>query len=47
MIDESQMQPGLRYIIDGKVWTLCPDCRQIVRVDKPLFGGLHLCWGGE
>lgn len=37
------LKPGEIREIGGKVYGLCFDCRKLVRVDKPLFGSLHLC----
>ena len=28
---------------DGKLYCQCGRCGKMVRVNKPLFGGLHLC----
>ncbi len=28
---------------DGKPYGICQDCRKPVRVNKPLFGSLHVC----
>jgi hypothetical protein len=30
-------------VIGGKLMTVCPDCGQIVRLDKPFLGSLHIC----
>lgn len=29
--------------IKGKLYTRCPKCNTIVRVNKPLIGDLHVC----
>lgn len=28
---------------NGKRYGICRDCRKVIRVDKPLFGALHVC----
>lgn len=30
-------------MVGGKLRGVCHGCGQIVRVDKPLLGGLHIC----
>lgn len=31
-------------IFAGKqIWEVCADCNQWVRLNKPLFGSLHIC----
>lgn len=30
-------------IVGGKLMSACPDCGQIVRLDKPFVGSLHIC----
>jgi len=34
---------GELKVIGNKVMARCAECGKIVRVDKPLFGSLHLC----
>jgi hypothetical protein len=29
--------------VGDKLYSKCPECKQIVRVDKPIFGDLHIC----
>lgn len=29
--------------VDGKLYALCRDCGNIVRINKPLLGSFHLC----
>lgn len=43
MIDIQDMKAGHVYIIDGKAYGICSNCRSLVRVDKPIFGSLHYC----
>jgi|APCry1669193181_1035450.scaffolds.fasta_scaffold90610_3 hypothetical protein len=30
-------------IVGKKLLDVCQDCGQIVRIDKPIFGSLHIC----
>jgi hypothetical protein len=30
-------------IIGGSLREVCPDCGEIVRIDKPVLGSLHIC----
>lgn len=34
-------------IVGGKLMDVCPCCGKIIRVDKPLFGSLHVCTTDE
>lgn len=38
-----QMIQGKLLDRNGKRYGLCKNCKQIIRLDKPLFGGLHFC----
>jgi hypothetical protein len=29
--------------VGGKLYAYCPECKKLVRVDKPFLGSLHLC----
>jgi hypothetical protein len=42
-VDLASLRPGQAVAIGGKVFARCADCREIVRMDKLLFGSLHLC----
>jgi len=42
-IDWSRAKPGVEYVIDGKRYALCPQCRTVVRTNKPIFGSWHIC----
>jgi hypothetical protein len=42
-VDLASLRPGQALTIGGKVFARCADCREIVRMDKPMFGSLHLC----
>ena len=41
-----QLLPGVLEMA-GKLWARCPDCAKLVRLDKPLFGSLHICLTDE
>lgn len=41
--DLAALRPGEAVAIGGKIFARCAGCDQVVRVDKPLFGSLHLC----
>lgn len=42
--DEARrLKRGDIVIVRGKRYGLCAGCRQIVRLDKPLLGSLHIC----
>lgn len=30
-------------VVGGKIYSTCDDCGKLVRVNKPLFGSLHVC----
>lgn len=32
---------------DGKLYAVCPDCGQLVRINKPIIGSLHVCLSEE
>ncbi len=33
--------------IGGKRYRMCSGCMQVIRVNKPIFGSLHVCGEGE
>ena len=39
--------PANIFAINGKSYGVCQDCGQLVRIDKPILGSLHLCMLGE
>lgn len=39
----SRMFSGAFVDRNGKRYAMCQNCRQVVRVDKPLFGSTHFC----
>lgn len=30
-------------IVGSKIYASCPYCKTLVRLNKPIFGSLHLC----
>lgn len=38
-----KLRPGVVYVLNGKLMSLCPECHTLIRVDKPLLGSLHVC----
>jgi len=34
-------------VIDNKIYAQCEDCRKLVRLNKPLFGSMHVCLSDE
>ena len=30
-------------VVNGKLMAVCRNCGKIIRVDKPLFGSVHVC----
>ncbi len=36
-------EPGKPVVIEGRIFMLCPDCKKLIRMDKPFFGSLHIC----
>lgn len=33
--------------INGKLYDVCGTCGKIIRMDKPIFGSLHICLNEE
>lgn len=31
------------FIVGNKLMAVCRDCEKVIRVDKPIFGSLHIC----
>lgn len=42
-VDLKNLKPGQIVAVGVKIYGRCHDCRDLVRVDKWLFGSLHLC----
>jgi len=40
---DNDLRNGRVVIINGKLYIKCSVCNCIVRLDKPIFGGLHIC----
>ena len=40
----SELPKGL-FKVGNKLYGVCQACGSIVRIDKPIFGDLHLCVG--
>lgn len=34
---------GIPVIVGGRQFAICKDCRQVIRLDKPLIGSMHFC----
>jgi len=34
---------GELLVVGGKIYALCGDCDSLVRINKPLFGSMHIC----
>lgn len=41
------LSPGEIIEIAGKIYGKCANCHKLVRIDKPIFGSLHLCKKGD
>ena len=39
----TDMHPGRLYAVGNKVFGVCAWCEKLVRADKPIVGGLHIC----
>lgn len=37
------MRAGKLVVIGGKTYGFCKDCQSVIRMDKPVFGSLHIC----
>ena len=33
--------------LNGKLYTVCENCGSIIRLNKPIVGGLHFCYTDE
>lgn len=42
-----QGKTGEYIVVSGKIYAVCDVCRQLVRINKPIFGSLHLCLTDE
>lgn len=34
---------GEAIILGGSIWQVCADCKQLVKLNKWIFGALHFC----
>lgn len=41
------IRPGSIFTVGNKLMGMCRDCEKIVRMDKPIFGSLHVCLSDE
>jgi hypothetical protein len=41
--EKSKLANGEPIMRDGKIYAVCAKCSSVVRVDKPIFGGMHFC----
>lgn len=39
--------PEGTFVVGNKLMSQCRYCRKILRVDKPIFGSLHICLSDE
>lgn len=39
----SDLRVGVLYENGRRLYSVCPKCRSLVRLNKPLFGSLHVC----
>jgi len=42
-IDINELKKGKMIITNGKIYALCDTCKQIIRVNKPFIGSMHVC----
>lgn len=42
-IDLSKLRPGQELLVGRRRYTRCLDCMQVVWINKPLVGSIHLC----
>lgn len=40
-------KPNEIYPVGNKLFAVCPECDQFVRIDKPIFGSFHFCLTDE
>ena len=41
--NEKNKLPEGHFIVGNKLMAVCPACGKLIRVDKPIFGSLHIC----
>lgn len=35
--------PNGTFLVGNKLMAVCRDCQQVIRLDKPILGSLHIC----
>jgi hypothetical protein len=40
-----KLHEGKTAEVNGKHYAVCDDCREVIRIDKPVVGSLHFCGG--
>lgn len=45
--DLRKLQQGHALVFAGKIYIACQKCHKVVRLNKPIFGALHVCAGGD
>jgi murein DD-endopeptidase MepM/ murein hydrolase activator NlpD len=40
---QQAIRDGRVTVVGNGLYVVCPDCHELVRINKPIFGGLHLC----
>jgi hypothetical protein len=40
---EIDFKPGHVYEVGGKLMGVCANCEKLIRIDKPIFGSMHVC----
>lgn len=43
MSESMKIRPGEIVRVGNKLYGVCNDCHGIIRIDKPIFGSLHIC----
>ncbi len=46
-MSEQGKLPKNCFMVGKKLMGICSDCGSIVRIDKPIFGSIHLCLNEE
>jgi hypothetical protein len=41
--DLTTLRPGRLVAVGGKLYARCARCGNLIRVDKPILGSLHIC----
>ena len=43
VIDIDELRKGKLININGSIYGMCSDCHSMIKVNKFLFGSLHMC----